>query len=103
MARRYAFVDGQGELGFITSVTQPFCGTCNRARLSSDGRLFTCLFATEGLDLRGPMRSGASDDTLLELMKSCWAGRKDRYSELRNRSGKMEARAPKVEMYYIGG
>ena len=103
VARRYAFVDGQGELGFITSVTQPFCGTCNRARLSSDGRLFTCLFATEGLDLRGPMRSGASDDTLLELMKACWAGRKDRYSELRNRGGKMEARAPKVEMYYIGG
>ncbi len=103
VARRYAFVDGQGELGFITSVTQPFCGSCNRARLSSDGRLFTCLFAAQGLDLRGPMRAGASDGALLELMRSCWKERKDRYSELRSRKRKMESIVPKVEMYYIGG
>ena len=103
VARRYAFVDGQGELGFITSVTQPFCGACNRARLSSDGRLFTCLFAAQGLDLRGPMRAGASDGELLELMRACWKERKDRYSELRATKGKMESAIPKVEMYYIGG
>jgi len=103
VARRYAFIDGQGELGFITSVTQPFCGACNRARLSSDGRLFTCLFASQGLDLRGPMRAGASDGELLELMRTCWKERKDRYSELRATEGKMESVIPKVEMYYIGG
>lgn len=103
VARRYAFIDGQGELGFITSVTQPFCGACNRARLSSDGRLFTCLFASQGLDLRGPMRAGASDGELLGLMRTCWKERKDRYSELRATEGKMESVIPKVEMYYIGG
>lgn len=103
VARRYAFVDGQGELGFITSVTQPFCGSCNRARLSSDGCLFTCLFAAQGLDLRAPMRAGASDGELLELIRGCWAGRKDRYSELRAEKGKKEASIPKIEMYYIGG
>ena len=103
VARRYAFVDGQGEVGFITSVTQPFCGSCNRARLSSDGRLFTCLFAADGLDLRAPMRSGASDDALLKQIRGCWGGRTDRYSELRTVSGNQERSIPKVEMYYIGG
>ncbi len=103
VARRYAFVDGQGELGFITSVTQPFCGACNRARLSSDGRLFTCLFANEGLDLRTPMRAGAGDDTLLELIQGCWRGRADRYSELRAPQPQPGAARGKVEMYYIGG
>lgn len=103
VARRYAFLDGQGELGFITSVTQPFCRSCNRARLSSDGRLFTCLFAAEGLDLRTPMRDGTSDEALLELIRDCWSGREDRYSELRASSGKKEALLPKIEMYYIGG
>ncbi|WP_446831949.1 GTP 3',8-cyclase MoaA [Candidatus Foliamicus sp.] len=103
VARRYAFADGQGELGFITSVTQPFCGTCNRARLSSDGRLFTCLFATEGLDLRGPLRAGASDATLLQLIRERWTARRDRYSELRASLPPRKTVGGKVEMYYIGG
>ncbi len=103
VARRYAFVDGQGELGFITSVTQPFCGSCNRARLSSDGRLFTCLFAGEGLDLRGPLRAGADDDALLEQIGRCWGQREDRYSELRASLPRKSAARGKVEMYYIGG
>ena len=103
VARRYAFADGQGELGFITSVTQPFCGSCNRARLSSDGRLFTCLFAAQGIDLRAPMRAGAGDEALLDLIRSCWGGRRDRYSELRASSPPRNAFRGKVEMYYIGG
>ena len=103
VARRYEFVDGQGELGFITSVSQPFCGSCNRARLSSDGRLFTCLFASEGLDLRGPMREGAADDELLDLMRGRWSRRADRYSELRSSGRSGAAQDGKVEMYYIGG
>lgn len=103
VARRYEFLDGQGELGFITSVSQPFCGSCNRARLSSDGRLFTCLFASEGLDLRGPMRDGATDEALLDLMKGRWSQRADRYSELRNPRHGSAAQGKKVEMYYIGG
>ncbi len=103
VAQRYAFADGQGELGFITSVSQPFCGSCNRARLSSDGRLFTCLFASEGLDLRGPMRNGANDDELLALIGGCWARRKDRYSELRAQQPTARTSQDKVEMYYIGG
>ena len=103
VARRYEFTDGQGEIGFITSVSQPFCGSCNRARLSSDGRLFTCLFASEGLDLRGPMRGGASDDDLADLMRGRWSRRADRYSELRNPRHADSAPDRKVEMYYIGG
>ena len=103
VARRYEFVDGQGELGFITSVSQPFCGACNRARLSSDGRLFTCLFASEGLDLRGPMREGASDGELLERMRGRWLKRADRYSESRNPRQAGQTPDSKVEMYYIGG
>ncbi len=103
VARRYEFLDGQGELGFITSVSQPFCGSCNRARLSSDGRLFTCLFASEGLDLRGPIRDGATDEALLDLMKGRWSQRADRYSELRNPRHGSAAQRKKVEMYYIGG
>ena len=103
VARRYAFADGEGEIGFITSVSQPFCGSCNRARLSSDGRLFTCLFASEGLDLRGPMRDGADDESLLELMRGCWSRRSDRYSEMRASGSGAKAPAERVEMYYIGG
>lgn len=103
VARRYEFVDGQGELGFITSVSQPFCGSCNRARLSSDGRFFTCLFASEGLDLRGPMRDGAPDAALLDLMRGRWSRRADRYSELRSSGRAAASPRRKVEMYYIGG
>lgn len=102
VARRYAFEDGQGEVGFISSVTQPFCGGCSRARLSSDGIFYTCLFAQSGVDLRGPLRSGADDEQLLRVVRGTWLNREDRYSEQR-----VELRArntgPKVEMNYIGG
>lgn len=101
VAERHAYADGGGEIGFISSVTQPFCGACSRARLSSDGSLYTCLFATEGADLRGPMRAGASDSELLELLRNIWNGRRDRYSEQR---AELRARTDrKVEMHYIGG
>jgi cyclic pyranopterin phosphate synthase len=100
VASRYAFADGQGEVGFISSVTEPFCGDCTRARLSSDGQLFTCLFAAKGTDLKGPLRAGATDDELRDLVAAAWGAREDRYSELRAR---LPADAGKVEMYYIGG
>ncbi|MEJ2138317.1 MAG: GTP 3',8-cyclase MoaA [Gammaproteobacteria bacterium] len=100
VASRYVFADGQGEIGFINSVTEPFCGSCTRARLSSDGKLYTCLFASVGTDLRSPLRAGVSDTELAELIESVWRARTDRYSELRARNA---APADKVEMYYIGG
>jgi len=101
VARRYAFDDGGGEIGFISSVTQPFCGDCSRARLSSDGKFYTCLFAAEGADLRAPLRGGASDDELLQLIRAVWERRADRYSELRD---KLRARGVQhVEMNYVGG
>jgi cyclic pyranopterin phosphate synthase len=100
VASRYAFEDGQGEVGFISSVTEPFCGSCTRARLSSDGQLFTCLFASAGVDLKGPLRAGASDDELRGIIASVWHGRDDRYSELR---AALKPGTDKVEMYYIGG
>ncbi len=101
VAERHAYADGQGEVGFISSVTQPFCGDCSRARLSSDGVLYTCLFATQGLDLRAPLRAGASDDELLEAIRSCWLQRADRYSELR---GRVDLHgAARVEMNHVGG
>ncbi len=103
VARRYAYVDGQGEIGFISSVTAPFCGSCSRARLSADGILYTCLFATQGTDLREPLRNGADDDELSEILSRIWLQRADRYSELR-RPDFAEAHAlRKVEMYRIGG
>src|ERR1700733_2290625 len=101
VARRYAFDDGGGEIGFISSVTQLFCGDCSRARLSSDGKFYTCLFAAEGADLRAPLRGGASDDELLELIRAVWERRADRYSELRDN---LRARGVQhVEMNYVGG
>jgi cyclic pyranopterin phosphate synthase len=101
VAERHAYADGQGEVGFISSVTQPFCGDCARARLSSDGTLYTCLFATHGLDLRGPLRAGASDEELLEAIRHCWLRRDDRYSELR---GSVDLKgAARVEMNHVGG
>jgi cyclic pyranopterin phosphate synthase len=103
VAERYRFVDGGGEIGFISSVTQPFCGSCTRARLSSDGVLYTCLFATAGTSLRDALRGGASDAQLLERIRAVWLGRADRYSELRARLRDTAASRPKVEMYYIGG
>jgi cyclic pyranopterin phosphate synthase len=102
VAERHAFDDGQGEVGFISSVSQPFCGDCSRARISSDGSFYTCLFATQGVDLRGPLRAGATDDELFELIRGIWSGRRDRYSELRA-SMRDAAGLHKVEMNYIGG
>jgi cyclic pyranopterin phosphate synthase len=103
VARRYAFDDGQGEVGFISSVTQPFCGACSRARLSSDGALYTCLFAQSGTDLRGPMRAGADDDDLSRIIRNTWSHREDRYSEQRMILRARAQTGPKVEMNYIGG
>jgi len=103
VAQRYAFADGQGEIGFISSVSQPFCGACSRARLSSDGMLFTCLFATHGTSLRDALRGGASDDHLLELMRDVWTRRIDRYSEQRANLRRVASEERKVEMFYIGG
>ncbi len=100
VASRYAFDDGQGELGFISSVTEPFCGSCTRARLSSDGQFFTCLFAGSGTDLKGPLRAGATDAELRGIITAVWQGREDRYSELR---AGLTSDTGKVEMYYIGG
>ena len=103
VATRYIYDDGAGEIGFVSSVSEPFCGDCNRARLSSEGVLYTCLFATHGLDLRAPLRAGATDDELLEMMRNAWRHRTDRYSELRNELRQREAPLQKVEMHYIGG
>jgi GTP 3',8-cyclase len=103
VARRYAFEDGQGEVGFISSVTQPFCGACSRARLGSDGALYTCLFAQSGTDLRGPLRAGADDEELSRIIRGIWINREDRYSEQRMVLRKREGAGPKVEMNYIGG
>ena len=100
VANRYQFDDGAGEIGFVSSVSEPFCGGCNRARLSSDGKLYTCLFATGGTDLRKPLRDGASDDELLEYITQTWTKRMDRYSEIRASANKSRK---KVEMFYIGG
>ena len=99
-ARRWRYADGAGEIGVIASVTEPFCGACSRARLSAEGRLYTCLFAARGTDLRGPLRLGASDEELSELLRGVWGRRTDRYSELRTND---TAALPKVEMSYIGG
>jgi cyclic pyranopterin phosphate synthase len=101
VAERYAYDDGAGELGFISSISQPFCGDCARGRLSSAGEFFTCLFAQKGFDLRGPLRGGASDAELETLWREVWAGRQDRYSELRVLQRATPAN--KVEMFHIGG
>ncbi|MFI4889107.1 MAG: GTP 3',8-cyclase MoaA [Steroidobacterales bacterium] len=103
VAGRWQFDDGSGEVGFISSVTQPFCGACSRARISSEGRFYTCLFASEGLDLRGPLRSGASDAELLQMIRATWLNRGDRYSEQREALRRAGSREHKIEMYYIGG
>jgi cyclic pyranopterin phosphate synthase len=102
VAERYVYEDGGGEIGFISSVSQPFCGACSRARLSSDGSFYTCLFATQGTDLRAALRGGASDEELLELIRGVWTARTDRYSEQRA-SLRGAADLHKVEMNYIGG
>ena len=100
VAQRYRYRDGGGEIGVIASVTQPFCGDCTRARLSADGKLYTCLFALRGHDLRAVLRSGATDDELDDAIRAVWERRTDRYSE--RRTEKTSA-LRKVEMSYIGG
>jgi cyclic pyranopterin phosphate synthase len=100
VARRWRYADGTGEIGVIASVTQPFCGDCTRARLSADGRLYTCLFAVRGTDLRALVRNGSTDDTLEEAIAALWRVRGDRYSELRSAE---TVGLSKVEMSYIGG
>ena len=103
VAQRWRFDDGAGEVGFISSVSQPFCGACSRARLSSEGKFYTCLFATEGIDLRGPLRDGADDAELLRIIRGAWVARTDRYSELREQLRRDTPETKKIEMYYIGG
>jgi cyclic pyranopterin phosphate synthase len=100
VADRWRYRDAPGEVGVIASVTHPFCGTCTRARLSAEGRLYTCLFAVRGHDLRSLVRNGASDDELSEAVGAVWQARSDRYSEIRSEN---TADLPKVEMSYIGG
>ncbi|MCZ6654175.1 MAG: radical SAM protein, partial [Planctomycetota bacterium] len=100
VARLWRYVDGGGEIGVISSISAPFCGACTRARLSADGQLYTCLFATHGHDLRGALRSGATDEEISAMIGSIWRSRDDRYSELRTAETRER---DKVEMSYIGG
>ena len=100
VVRRYRYRDGEGEIGVISSVTQPFCGDCTRARLSSDGKLYTCLFASTGSDLRGLLREGATDEKISAYLDELWSAREDRYSELRTQ---VTPKTPRVEMSHIGG
>jgi cyclic pyranopterin phosphate synthase len=100
VATRWRYRDGSGEIGVISSVSQPFCGACTRARLSAEGLLFTCLFGVRGTDLRGPLRAGAGEDELAEIVRSTWERRADRYSELRSDATRD---LPRVEMSHIGG
>lgn len=100
VAKRFRFQDGSGEVGFITSITQPFCHACSRARITADGKLYTCLFASDGYDLKMPLRAGMSDSELMNVIASRWRKRIDRYSEVRlqqQRNGK------RIEMYQVGG
>jgi GTP 3',8-cyclase len=100
VASRWRYRDGLGEFGIISSVTQPFCSDCTRARISAEGRLYTCLFAVDGHDLREPLRTGVSDEGLRDLIADIWVGRADRYSELRSEA---TSRLPKIEMFAMGG
>ena len=100
VAGRYRYLDGAGEFGVISSVTQPFCRDCTRARLSADGQLYTCLFAVAGLDVRAVLRDGSSDEELLAFLTDAWTKRDDRYSELRAQA---TSDLPKIEMFAMGG
>ncbi len=100
VAERFRYRDGGGEIGVIASVTKPFCGDCTRARISAEGKLYTCLFAVRGTDLRALLRGGASDDELRDAIADVWAGRGDRYSEIRSAR---TSEVPRIEMSYIGG
>lgn len=103
VAKRWRYSDGGGEVGFITSVTQSFCGDCSRARLSAVGKVYTCLFAATGQDLRGMLRAGASDEEISRLIGRIWSQREDRYSELRGQIPVTAETLPRVEMSHIGG
>ena len=104
VASRFRFKDGSGEIGVISSVTKPFCGDCSRLRLSPEGELFTCLFGVDGTDLRAPLRDGATDDELTDLIRGIWTRRVDRYSEDRSSlTEELRQGRKKVEMYHIGG
>jgi len=100
VAQRFRYRDGAGEIGVISSVTQPFCGDCTRARVSAEGKLYTCLFAVRGTDLRALLRGGASDDDLHDAIATVWTRRADRYSEIRT---ERTSELPRIEMSYIGG
>ena len=100
VANRWRYLDGSGELGIIASVSKPFCGDCTRARLSAEGQLYTCLFSAAGHDLRAPLRGGASDHDLGDLIAGIWGARSDRYSELRSEA---TSHLPKIEMFALGG
>ena len=100
VAQRWRYRDGTGEIGIIASVSQPFCGSCTRARLSADGSLYTCLFASSGHDIRALIRSGVTDDQLSNAIEEIWSARTDRYSEIR---ASQSLEIPKIEMSYIGG
>jgi cyclic pyranopterin phosphate synthase len=100
VAGRWRYRDGSGEIGVISSVTQPFCGDCTRARLSAEGKLYTCLFSAVGTDLRGPLRDGATDGGLRTILEQVWGARTDRYSELRTEA---TSHLPRVEMFALGG
>jgi cyclic pyranopterin phosphate synthase len=100
VAGRWRYLDGIGEFGVISSVTQPFCRDCTRARLSADGQLYTCLFAATGHDVRAVLRDGSTDEALVEFLATVWRGRDDRYSELRSQAG---SSLPRIEMFAMGG
>lgn len=100
VAERWRYADGAGEVGIISSVTQPFCGTCTRARLSASGQMYLCLFASRGYDLRALLRGGATDEEIAGVIRTLWSGRDDRYSEVRSEA---TTSSPRVEMSHIGG
>jgi cyclic pyranopterin phosphate synthase len=103
VAKRYQYLDGKGELGFISSVTEPFCGSCSRARLSADGTIYTCLFATDGVSLKAALRDGSEDEAIATILKNVWSARSDRYSEIRGPQAVEKPLQNKVEMYRMGG
>ncbi|MEE9367687.1 MAG: GTP 3',8-cyclase MoaA [Pontiella sp.] len=103
VADRYRYADGSGEIGFVSSISQPFCRPCNRSRLSADGKLYTCLFATEGTDFRSLVRNGASNDDIYDALCDVWGHRSDQYSQLRWGGNTKAASKHKIEMFYIGG
>ena len=103
VAKRYRYQDGSGEIGIISSISQPFCHNCHRARLSADGKIYKCLFSSQGTDFKADLRAGISQENLVKNLANLWQARDDRYSEIRNKISPDEPHDPKVEMSYIGG